>query len=220
MKQDLRQRAAKKLLRVTMPDGTVICHKSATMTMIDVLTAIGSENFPRITLESCYLPLLSQEIYPKYEGWMKPICDGWYMNTQGDTDQKYMQLMSIARQLKIDIEVEVGTDFATSDVKMKQKIKRRAQKLLVKFLDGGCIGDSSSVVTFIKTIVKIGIDVITRKGLEYKGRPLITFTKQYNDQIRIDDNRWLTIPPHTRDKYKMLRIIDSVMRSGLEVSMI
>ena len=86
MDENLRQRATKKLLRVTMPDGTVICHKSATMTMIDVLIAIGSENFSNITTENCHLPLLSKEIYPRYKEYMKPVCDGWYINAQSDTE--------------------------------------------------------------------------------------------------------------------------------------
>ena len=67
MEDNLRQRASKKLLRVTMPDGNVICHKSATMTLIDALKSIGSENFEQITTENCHLPLLSKEIYPRFK---------------------------------------------------------------------------------------------------------------------------------------------------------
>ena len=47
----LRQRDGKKILRVTMPNGKVICHKSATLTLIDVLIEIGSENFGKIKTE-------------------------------------------------------------------------------------------------------------------------------------------------------------------------
>ena len=42
---NLRQRARKKLLRVTCPNGKVICHKSVTMTFIDVLIEFGSCHF-------------------------------------------------------------------------------------------------------------------------------------------------------------------------------
>ena len=41
MENSLRQKAKKKLLRVTMTSGKVICHKSVTMTFIDVLKEIG-----------------------------------------------------------------------------------------------------------------------------------------------------------------------------------
>lgn len=120
MEENLRQRATKKQLRVTMPDGTVICHKSATMTMVDVLVAIGSENFAKITTENCHLPLLSREIYPRYKDYMKPVCDGWYIN----------------------------------------------------------------------------------------------------GQVQVGQNLWLTVPNQTKDKYKMLRIIDVMMKLGLEISII
>lgn len=220
MEEKLRERAAKKLLRVTLADGRVICHKNVTLTYVDALMDIDSSRYGEVNLENCHLPLLSQEIYPRYEEWMKPLKDGWYVNTQSDTDQKYMQLRSIAKQLNIQWEIEVGTDFITSEVKVKQKPKKRDKKLLVKFPDGEYVAGDNPIDTFLQTIWKIGVDNIRRKSLEYKGKPLITLTKQYNTQIQVDANRWLTIPPQTRDKYMYLKIIDSMMRLGLEVSII
>ena len=220
MDENLRQRATKKLLRVTMPDGTVICHKSATMTMVDVLIAIGSENFPKITTENCHLPLLSKEIYPRYKEYMKPVCDGWYVNTQSDTGQKYMQLISIKSQLGIAMEVEMGTDFITSDAKVIQKSKKRDNKLLVKFPDGEYIGGENPIDTFLETIWKIGVDELKRKGIECCGKPMVTFSKQFIGQVQVGENRWLTIPPQTKDKLKMLRVISSTMRLGLKISII
>ena len=46
-----RPRAKKNLLRVTFPNGKVICYKNATSTMIAVLNEIGEEKFPSIKLE-------------------------------------------------------------------------------------------------------------------------------------------------------------------------
>ena len=220
MEEKLRQRAKKNLLRVTLPNGKVICHKSATMTFIEVLVEIGSENFDKITIENCHFPLLSKEIYPKFKDWMKPVCDGWYANMQSDTRQKYMQLMSIKNQLGIDIVVEMGTDFITSDAKIIQKTKKKDSKLLVKFPDGESICGENTIDTYIDTIRKIGVDELKRRGIEYSGKPLITVTKQYNGQVQVGENRWLTIPPLTKDKVKILRVISSTMRLNLEVNII
>lgn len=220
MEENLRQRATKKLLRVTMPDGTVICHKSATMTMIDVLVAIGSENFPKITTENCHLPLLSKEIYPRYKDYMKPVCDGWYINSQSDTGQKYMQLTSIKSQLGIAMEVEMGTGFITSDAKVVQKSKKKDDKLLVKFPDGEYAAGENPIDTLIDAIWQIGPDNIRRKELTFKDKPIITLSKQYNGQVQVGQNLWLTVPNQTKDKYKMLRIIDVMMKLGLEISII
>ena len=220
MEENLRQRATKKLLRVTMPDGTVICHKSATMTMIDALVAIGSENFPKITTENCHLPLLSKEIYLKYKDWMKPVCDGWYINAQSDTGQKFMQLTSIKSQLGIAMEVEMGTGFITSDAKVVQKSKKKDDKLLVRFPNGEYAAGENPIDTLIDAIWQIGPDNIRRKELTFKDKPIITLSKQYNGQVQVGQNLWLTVPNQTKDKYKMLRIIDVMMKLGLEISII
>ena len=220
MEENLRQRATKKLLRVTMPDGTVICHKSATMTMIDVLVAIGSENFHKITTENCHLPLLSKEIYSRYKDYMKPVCDGWYINAQSDTGQKYMQLTSIKSQLGIAMEVEMGTGFITSGAKVVQKAKKKDDKLLVRFPNGEYAAGENPIDTLIDAIWQIGPDNIRRKELTFQDKPIITLSKQYNGQVQVGQNLWLTVPNQTKDKYKMLRIIDVMMKLGLEISII
>ncbi len=220
MDENLRQRATRKLLRVTMPDGKVICYKSATMTLIDALVAIGEENFSKITTENCHLPLLSKEIYPRYKDYMKPVCNGWYVNAQSDTQQKYMQLISIRTQLGLQMEVEVGTDFETSDEKVIQKQKKKDDKLLVKFPSGEYAAGENPIDTLIDAIWQIGPDIIQRKELMFKNKNIITPIKKYNGQVQVGENMWLTVPNSTKDKYKMLRIIDAMLRLRLEITII
>jgi len=220
MEENLRQRATKKLLRVTMPDGTVICHKSATMTMIDALVAVGSENFSKITTENCHLPLLSKEIYPRYKDYMKPICDGWYINTQSDTGQKFMQLTSIKSQLGIAMEVEMGTDFITSDAKVVQKSKKKDDKLLVRFPNCEYAAGENPIDTLIDVIWQIGPENVRRRELMFKGKPIITLSKLYNGQVQVGKNFWLTLPGQTKEKYQMLLIINAMMKLELVITII
>lgn len=203
-----------------MPDGTVICHKSATMTLIEVLIAIGSENFPKITTENCHLPLLSKEIYPRFKDYMKPVCDGWYVNAQSDTGQKYMQLISIKKQLGIAMELEMGSDFITSDAKVVQKSKKGTDDLLVKFPNGYYAAGENPIDTLIDAVWQIGPENIRRKELMFKGKSIITMSKQYNGQVQVGQNFWLTVPNSTKEKYQMLRIIDAMMKLRMEVSII
>jgi len=207
------------LLRVTFPDGKVLCYKSATMTFVEALQMIETDRLPKVKLESYHLPLLSQEIYPRFKEWMKPIKDGWYVNVQSDSDQKYMQLVSIVNQLGLDWKVEVGSDFTPSNDKVPPRKKREAQRLMVKFPDGTCFCDSNPVDTFRHTIEKIGVETLMRKGVQYNGKPLITPSNQYNGQIEISENRWLTIPPQTRDKLRTLIIIRATMHLNIVVIM-
>ena len=202
-----------------MPDGMVICHKSATQTFIDVLKEIGPSNYDRISVENCHLPLLSKEIYPQYKDWMKPVIDGWFVNAQSDTNQKYMQLMAIKGQLGIDMNVEIGTDFETSNLKL-ERTRKPTDSLLVIFPDGTIVASRSPIDAFINSINKITPEAIKRKEISYKGKQIITFSKVYNGQIQVGEKYWFTVPGQTKDKYKMLQIISMILKLNLKIAII
>ena len=165
--EQIRTRSKKKLIRVTFPDGEVICYNNATSTMIAALNKIGSDKFPAINLELCHLPLLSKEIYPQYKEWMKPVSNGWYLNAQSNSDNKYLQLRSISDQLSLGLIVELGTDFETQINPNREKKSRTKDKLLVKFPDGEYVANDSALDTYLETIWKLGIDDIMRKHLTW-----------------------------------------------------
>lgn len=217
MDEQVRQRRLRRLLRVTLPDGKVLCYKSATMTFVEALQMISTDELGEVRLKSYHLPLISREIYPRFKEWMKPIKEGWYVNVQSDSNQKYMQLVSIKQQLNLDWKIEVGANFTPSDDKVPQRKKREAQRLMVKFPDGTSICEASPVDTFVHTIEKVGIELLIHRGTLYSGKPLITSTKQFNGQIEIGEKRWLMIPPQTKDKLKTLKIISATLRLNLEV---
>ena len=98
-------------IRVSFPNGKIICFKNVTITFIETLKEIGSYYFPKINLEMGHLPILSKSVYLKYSDYMKEVCDGWYVNTQSDTRQKFMQILSIRNQLGLDFKIEIGKDF-------------------------------------------------------------------------------------------------------------
>ena len=151
---------------------------------------------------------------------MKPVCDGWYVNTQSDTGQKYMQLISIKSQLGIAMEIEVGSGFITSDAKVVQKSKKATDDLLVKFPNGYYAAGENPIDTLIDAVWQIGPENIRRKELMFKGKSIITMSKQYNGQVQVGQNFWLTVPNSTKEKYQMLRIIDVMMKLGLEITLI
>lgn len=128
-----RQRAKRKKLRVTFPDGRIFCYANVTDTFISVLCEIGPERFHDINLELCHRPLLAQEIYPRYKDWMKPVCDGWYVNTQSDTGQKYMQLRAINDSLNLGLTVEVGYDLRQQKRQTKSVVQSQKKSYLSNF---------------------------------------------------------------------------------------
>lgn len=220
MEEVKRGRAKKKLLRVTFPSGKVICYKSTTDTMVAVLQELGEDVISKIELELCHLPIVSKEIYLKYRKWMKPICDGWYINTQSNSDSKFLELKSINDQLSLNLKLELGADLDAEDKPDKEKRTKSKDKLLVKFPDGQYFANNSTLDTFLEVVWEIGIDNIKRKDLSWGGNPLITTSKMFNNQVQIDSQRWIIVPNSTRDKIKLLRVIGAMLHINMEISTI
>ena len=215
-----RSRAKKKLLRVTFPNGKVICYNNATSTMIAVLNEIGEDLFSSIKLEMCHLPLLSKEIYPKYQKDMKLICDGWYLNAQSNSDTKIPQLISINDPLHLGLKIELGAGFDTVEDPGKEKRTRSRDKLLVKMPDGEYIANNSALETFLEVVWKLGIEAIRKKELSWCGNPLITSKKMVYNQIQIDRDRWIIVPNSTKEKVKLLRVIGAMLHIKMDINII
>lgn len=215
-----RQRAKRKLLKVTFPNGKSICYKNVTTTMIDVLKEIGVDRFPQITLEMCHLPLVSQEAYPRYKEWMKPICDGWFLNTQSNTETKFLQLRSISDSLGLDLVVEIGEDLEAESAPKGEKKSRTKDKLLVKMPDGEFIANENSADTFLEVIWQLGLSEIARREILYSGHPLISSYKSLNNQVQVDSNKWVVMPTTTKERAKVIRVIALHLRVNIEVTVI
>lgn len=220
MEEVKRDRARRKLLRVTFPNGKVLCYKSTTDTMIATMQELGDDVIANIKLQSCHLPLLSKEIYPKYKEWMKPVCNGWYLNTQSNSDTKFLQLNAINEQLSLGLKIELGEDFVAQDNPNKEKRTRTKGEILVKLPDGQCFANNSITNTFLEVIREIGIDKIKQKELTWCGKPLITTSKMFNGQVQIDNERWIVVPSTTKDKVKLLRVIGAMLRINIEITSI
>ncbi len=220
MEETKRNRAKKKMIRVTFPDGKVICYKSATDTMVAVLQKLGADVISKIKMEMCHLPLLSKEIYPKYKEWMKLVDDGWYVNTQSNSESKFLQLKAINEQMALGLKIELGDDFEAEDNPTKEKRSKSKDKLLVKFADGQYFANNSALDTFLEVVWQIGIDEIKKKGLSWGGNPLVTTSKMFNNQVQVDSQRWIIVPNTTKDKVKLLRVLSAMLHIKMEITII
>ena len=218
--QTSRSRAQKRLLKVSFGDGTVFCYKSATMTYIEALRKIGVDNLLKVGLEIGHLPLISKEIYPKYKDYMKPLDDGWYVNIQSDSSQKYIQLTSIKNTLGLEMTVEIGSDLETSSTRGFVKSRQRTDCLLIKFPDGTFVGGDSPKESYIEAIKKLGPEMLYRKEFEVMGKEIVTRFKKYTNQIQIDGGFWITVPGTTKDKIKVFEVIKSRLRIEIETQII
>ncbi len=217
---NLRLRAKRKRIRVTFPDGKVICFSNVTETFIATLCEIGSERFQEIHLDLSHLPILSQEIYPRFKNWMKPVCDGWFLNSQSNTDQKYLQLLSINDSLNLGLKIEIGEDFEKQVNPNKTKGKKTKEQMSVTFPDGTVISSQNGIDTFLQSLEKIGFENIMRKGLEWCSKPIISNYKMFNQQVQASSNRWITVPTTTKEKARLLKLVSLHLRINLDITIL
>lgn len=219
---DTRQRAKRQRIKVTFADGTELCDANATTTMIQTIEKIGVGRVATLGMEACHIPLVAQEINPKYASWTKSMSNGWYLMAQSDTKQKYMQLKSIVTQLSIEATIELGDFDALSATSNTRKGDTRKKKALlsVTFPDGTILQGKNPLQTYVMTINFIGLERIKKTNIMIGGTPFTTYHKKYNGQVELDSGEWLTVPVTVKDKYKVLRVISSLTHEPFEVKII
>lgn len=199
-------RAKRKRLKVIFSDGTTICYKNATTTYVEAIKKIGPEVFASAGLEIGYLPVVSTECYERYKKYMMPLTDGWWVNTQSDSSQKYLQLRSVKAKLGLDYDVQLAEDFDEYDVPVEKK-PRIQDSICAVFDDTDYIFEKHNEDVFAKTVEKIGAERIMQRCIEYQGKEIVTRYNKYPKQKKLDCGLWVTIPNMTKD---MKRAIDYI----------
>lgn len=214
-----RPRAQKRIIRVTFPDGTIFCYKNATITFTEALRKIGADKVAGLNMEWRHNSLCSKEPIPGFEQYMKPLDNGWLVNTQSDSAEKFLILKSVITKLNVDCTVEIGEDFETTKAKGFTKSKQKIGCLLIKFADGEFVGGDSPKDSYIQAITKIGVDAICYKCIEDHGQELVTRYNKYKGQVQCGD-KWITIPSQTKDKIRSLERISQKLNLGLKITVI
>jgi hypothetical protein len=210
-------RAKKKKLRVVFPDGTIICFKNATTTYIEAIKKIGPEVFASAGLEIGYLPVVSTECYERYKKYMMPLTDGWWVNTQSDSSQKYLQLRSVKTKLGLEYEVQLAEEFDEYNEAATQK-SRKQDLICVYYGEDEFIHATHNEDVFVKTIERIGAERILYKSIEFLGKETVTRYNKYPKQRKLDCGLWVTIPNSSKDMRRALEYINEKLKIGLRVS--
>lgn len=218
-KSGKRPRSQKKILRVSFSDGTIYCYKSATLTFIEALRKLDADKVAALNMEWRHNSLCSKEQILGYEQYMKPLDNGWLVNTQSDTSEKYLLLKSIVTKLGVDCTIEIGEDFETSKAKRFVKERQKIGGLLIQFADGEFVGGNTPKDSYIQAITKIGVDTVCYKGFEDHGQELVTRYNKFKSQVQSGD-KWITIPNQTKDKIIALERISQKLGLGLKITVI
>lgn len=211
-------RDAQKKVRVTFPDGEVICYKRVVNTFIETIKKIGPERVASLGMKVRNHPLVSREKIARFKDNSKPIDDKWYVITESDTWQKYMQLTSISDQLGLGLDIELAYEFGEYDEAPRALVRRPKAPFSVSFPDGDVFTGPVPRDTFVKALDKIGLELLAQKGLVCMARQIVTRFQKYPNQEKVG-NHWVTVYGTTADKAKVLKYIKARLGVDLTCSM-
>lgn len=208
-------RAKKKKLKVVFPDGTAICFKNATTTYIEAIKKIGPDVFASAGLEIGHLPVVSTECYERYKKYMMPLTEGWWVNTQSDSSQKYLQLLSVKNKLGLNYDVQMSEVFDEYNEPTERKT-RKQDTICVVFGEGDCIMDNHNEDVFVKSIERIGAEKIMQRCIEFLGKEIVTRYNKYPKQKKLSSGLWVTVPIFTKDMRRAIGYISEKLKLDVE----
>ena len=146
---------------------------------------------------------------------MVALQDGWWINTQSDSSQKYLQLLAAKKKLNLDYEISIAEEF--EEYSKAEKGKPRAQdSICVVFGDHDYIIESHNEDVFIKAVERIGPEWIMQRCIEYQGRTVVTRYNKYQRQRKLACGLWITFPPTTKDMRQIINLISDKLKLGIE----
>lgn len=96
-------------LKVTFPDGTIVCHKTAIETEIDVFRRIGFERVSKVGLMKAGWPVVGRKQRPIENGhvWQHQA-SGWFIYSNTSNSQKKADLQAVSDYYDLGLIIESG----------------------------------------------------------------------------------------------------------------
>lgn len=188
-------------LKLTFPEKNLsICCRFSKQTIILALREIYKDNPLNMqkllenNLSPFGNPLITRD--PSLSRYMEEICDGWYLNTQGGTRDKYIQSLHIKKVLDLNLEIEAGEfEIITKSPSISKKSPKKTLKVI--FEDGTEILHLSFKDVFIECIRKIGAAWVCSKDIMIsKYSRLINAIRDPSDCDRVEFEKgyWIKFP--------------------------
>ncbi len=103
-------------IKVTFPDGTIVCHKTAIETEIDVFRRIGFERVSKVGLMKAGWPVVGRKQRPIENGhvWQHQA-SGWFIYSNTSNSQKKADLQAVSDYYGLGLIIESGKPEETGD---------------------------------------------------------------------------------------------------------
>ena len=156
--QSNRIRSGITVLRITMPNGKVFEDKKAYKSLIGFIEEVGTDLVASLGIQYNDFPFMTRDtiLLPHHDTY-----DGWHIQTNSSTKQKYDVVAKICRELDIDATVEI--------INRSQLITNRLHRIIANLSDAPYVEETSSttqkrttedflgLLRNMKTVVKNGI---------------------------------------------------------------
>lgn len=97
------------IVKVTFPDGRVVCERFVKYTLAEVVRYAGCENVYNLKYPMLDSYLVAKEKHPKerYAENQIEVEPGYYLLTTSNTDKKYQQIKFISNSLNLNLKIEL-----------------------------------------------------------------------------------------------------------------
>ena len=103
----IKKKSKTQIIKVVLPDGSVICESKVLLTLIKVIEYAGVKNVQNLGIYINKVNLISDTVIPMYKSGTKPIGDNLYVMTVCDTNTKFNLIKQISDRLNLNLKVEL-----------------------------------------------------------------------------------------------------------------
>ena len=101
------KKSGRKKIRIIFPDGRSIQPNKASDALVEVVKFAGPERVQGLNIIVCEENIVIDHVHPKYKVACKPVGNGLYVNTGGDTGRKYDHIMLMNDSLQLGLTVSM-----------------------------------------------------------------------------------------------------------------
>lgn len=214
-KTEKTSRSKSAIIKVTFPDGEVLCHRVVKDTLIEVIRYAGLERVYSLRYPTRGTFLLSKEkLTDDRARYQVEIADGYFLITNSSTDAKLKQIEYISHQLNLNLKSELV------DIETGETIENDAQPSRIY---GERVYDRSrfsfeglafkNKIGFVHDLVE---RILTdRPAITYKELEQLLPERSASNKFIISEDEWNLLTADAKTRYKTLPSESFVAADGV-----
>ena len=220
-------KSGRKKLKVTFEDGESICFNMSKDTLVETIKRFGVTKVRDLGILCNNIPFIDDKISVAEEKQQVEVAPGLYLNTHTNTETKASQILKIAKQLGIEVKVELvdKETGASSEVNLASGTLslggRRSQFEVRVILPDGRVFANNFVADTLQEVVEYaGVENVKKLNINASGIPLISTTlhdRYFKNQRTLSNGMYLMTNTSTETKIKQMQQISDAYSLELKI---